>query len=654
MDRLKALLLETERANTEIVKDRVEVIGLTIASCLNRAADYLRADLSQLDYEIIEKGKKSLLNTVPYRVQVSHLPEQNAFADLEELSIKLGVGDRLMSEELDKYITPKHMDGRVVVRNYRTGVYLTVFPPLGDGKAVDVNLAMSRVQQAGIANFDQARVESVVKEASGDAIKIANYLPRPDHDSSVKVDITPDEMKAYIKVTAPKSGGRHLEVVDVVTALKAHGVVLGFREDELHAALLDDRYMQEILAAEGVPAKHGQDARIDYKVNIKKDTINFEEDAKGRVDFKEMNLVENVVVGQVLAEKIPATMGQAGRTIFNRIVEARNGKDIELRQGRGTILSEDGSKLIAEINGQVVYSSGRIAVEPVYRVVGDVGPKTGNIMFLGSVVIGGSVLDGFEVKAAGNVEIGGTVQKAKIEAEGDIIVRGGVQGAEMESTGGSLIAKFVQNAVVHVATDVTVGEGILHSKVEAGNIVHCNGRRAQIVGGSIRATREVRARMLGSQAYTPTEIVVGTDPRVLAQFEELSAIHKETDEKLGKTRKTLATLNARKSADPDGFGEEQQQTLEKTEHTVGKLEAKLNETTEEIQKLEAYMNELGSEGKVHAERELFPGVVVTIKDANQNISDTYNAVTMAYDNGYVKIGKLEKAETADRSWRSRR
>ena len=66
------------------------------------------------------------------------------------------------------------------------------------------------------------------------------------------------------------------------------------------------------------------------------------------------------------------------------------------------------------------------------------------------------------------------------------------------------------------------------------------------------------------------------------------------------------------------------------------------------------MNELGSEGKVHAERELFPGVVVTIKDANQNISDTYNAVTMAYDNGYVKIGKLEKAETADRSWRSRR
>lgn len=654
MDKLKALLQEEEQANTELVTDRVEVIGLTIASCLNRASEYLQADLSQLDYEIIEKGKQSLFTTIPYRVQVSHLPEQNAFADLEELSIKLGVGDRLMSDELDQYVTPKHMDGRVLVRNYRTGVFLTVFAPLGDGKPVEPGLALQRIQQAGIASFDQPKIEEIVKEAAGEATKIASYVPRPDHDSSVKVDITPDEMKAYIKVTPPKPGGRHLEAVDVVTALKAHGVVLGFKEDDINAALLDDKYMQEILAAEGQPAKHGQDARIDYKVNVKKDTINFEEDAKGRVDFKELNLVENVVVGQVLAEKIPLTIGQSGRTIFNRINEARNGKDVELRQGRGTILSEDGMKLIAEINGQVVFSSGRISVEPVYRVVGDVGPKTGNIMFLGSVVIGGSILDGFEVKAAGNVEVGGTVQKGKIEAEGDIVVRGGVQGAEIESTGGSLFAKFVQKATIRVATDITVGEGILHSTVEAGNIIHCNGRRAQIVGGNIRATREVRARMLGSQAYTPTEIVVGTDPRILAQFEEASGIHKETEEKLGKTKKTLATLNARKDADPDGFGEDQQQTLEKTEQTVKKLTAKVEEHAEEMQKLEDYMNELGSEGKVHAERELYPGVVVTIKDANQNISDTYNAVTMTYDNAYVKIGKLEKAESSDRSWRNRR
>lgn len=648
MDRLKEALISADKEETEIVKDRVEVIGMSIASCLNRASEYLNQDLSMLDYEILERGKQSFLTPVPFRVQVSILPPEERYADLEEFSMKLGVGDRLLSPELDEYVQPKHRDGRALVRNYRTGVFLRVDPPAGDGKAVDMDTVYTRLQQAGCQNFDQARVEEAVREALGQPIKVANYVPRPENDSSVKVDITPDEMKAYARVTPPRPGGRHLEVVDVVTALKAHGVVLGFKEEEIQKALDEDRYMQDIVAAEGQPPKHGQDARIDYKVNVKKDQVSFEEDAQGKVDYKQMNLVENVVVGQILAEKIPATQGTSGRTIFNRIVEARDGKDNELKQGRGTILSDDGQKLIAEINGQVVFSNNKISVEPVYRVVGDVGPKTGNIMFLGSVVIGGSILDGYEVKAAGNVEVGGAVQKARVEAEGDIIVKGGVQGANLESTGGSVFAKFIQNAEIHASTDVVAGEGILHSTVESGKSVHCNGRRAQIVGGAIRATKDVRARMIGSQAYTTTEVTVGTDPRVLAQFEELTGMLKDTDDKLGKTKKTIATLNARKNADPEGFGEEQQQLLDKHESTRNKLNKKREEIQEEVTKIEEYMQELGQEGKVHAERELFPGVTVTIRDANQNIADTYRAVTLSYDNGYVKIGKLEKNEEQSR------
>ncbi|MCB1317983.1 MAG: DUF342 domain-containing protein, partial [Leptospiraceae bacterium] len=465
MDRLKEVLLNADQSNEATIKDRVEVIGLTIASCLNRAADYLNSDLSMLDYEILERGKRSFFNTQPYRLQVSILPAEERFADLEEFSLKLGVGDRLLDEDLEQFATPKHQDGRVIVRIYRSGVFLIVEKPLGDGKPVDENQALTQLQRTGVQNFDQSRVSEVVREALGQPIKIGNYMPKPEADSSFKVDITPDEMKAYVKITPPRPGGRHLEVVDVVTGLKAHGVVIGFKEDDIQAALLEDRYMQDIIAAEGVPAKHGADARIDYKVNIKKDQVNFEEDAKGRVDYKQMNLVENVVVGQILAEKLPAQRGVNGRTIFNRIVEARDGKDIELKQGRGTILSEDGNKLIAEINGQVVLSNNKLSVEPVYRVVGDVGPKTGNIMFLGSVIIGGNVLDNYEVKAAGNVEVGGAVQKARIEAEGDVIVRSGVQGAHIESTGGSLFAKFIQNAEIYVANDVVAGEGILHTKV---------------------------------------------------------------------------------------------------------------------------------------------------------------------------------------------
>jgi len=293
----------------------------------------------------------------------------------------------------------------------------------------------------------------------------------------------------------------------------------------------------------------------------------------------------------------------------------------------------------------------------VHRVNGDVGPKTGNIMFLGSVSISGNVLDNYEVKAAGNVEIGGAVQKARVEAEGDIIVKQGIhgrEGAHVESTGGDLYAKFIQSAEVFVSGNATVAEGILHSKVEAGGTVHCNGRRAQIVGGSIRAGREVRAKLIGSQAYTSTEIIVGTDPRILAQYEEITGMLKEEESALSKTQKEIATLEARKKADPSSFTDEQNDSLDKKKQFVEKQKGSIAELGDEIARLEEYMDDLGGEGRVHAEKEIFPGVVVTIKDKSQNIADSYKSVSLSYENGYVKIGKLEKLEKARASRNIRR
>jgi len=115
----------------------------------------------------------------------------------------------------------------------------------------------------------------------------------------------------------------------------------------------------------------------------------------------------------------------------------------------------------------------------------------------------------------------------------------------------------------------------------------------------------------------------------------------------------VATLEARLKADPDGFSEEQQEDLNKKRQRISKHQSKINELQEEIQRLDEYMQELGADGRVHVEKQLFPGVVITIKDQSQEIKDNYNSVSVTYDDGYVKIGKLEKDESASRSWRNR-
>ncbi len=656
MDRLKETLLQSKEQPANTPNDRVEIIGLSIASCLNRAKVHWSTDLICLDYEILERGKQSLFHTKPYRLNVSLLPEEERFSELEEFSFKLGVGDRLSDKALDEYIVPKDKDGQIVVRNYLEGVFMMAIPPVGKGVKMDVGEAMKKIRQAGTQSFDERLVQKIVKQATGKPVKIAEFIHISENDSACKVEISSDKMKAIIRIYPPRQGGRHLRVHDVVATLKSHGIVTGFKEKQVEEALFNNNYRNEVVAAEGIHPKHGADATIDYKVNIKRDQLKLQEDLLGRVDFKNMNIIENVVTGQILAQKIPPQKGVTGCTIFNEIVQAKNGKDIVLKAGKGTILSEDGIMLMSEINGQVTLSYGVICVEPVYRVSGDVGPRTGNVNFLGSVVISGSVLNGFSVKAVGNIEIHGSLQKATVAAEGDIVVRSGIQGGRVESTGGCVLAKYIQDAKISSVENVLVADGILRSQIDAKDSIICNGRKAQIVGGRMRAQKEIRARMIGSTAYTATELTVGIDPGILNKNEKMTKSLKEVNATLVGIQKTIATLQARKKADERGFTEKQKDALATNIEKQETLSSRKKELETEIDKLEKYFDLNETDSKIHAEKQIFPGCVVNILKANHNIANPYNAVTLSYDSGYIKIEKLEKKKDnmpSFHKWRSR-
>ncbi|MFN3605464.1 MAG: FapA family protein [Leptonema sp. (in: bacteria)] len=644
MDPLKAMLLEVEEKHKSEIEDKVVVIGNSIRDCLKKASEYFNKDITHLDYEILEKGKRGFFTKKPYKLLVYVMEISNPYKELEEFSMKLGVGDKLLSEELDKYIQPKNIDGYFKVRIYKEGAFLIVCPPKGNGKAVQMEECIRRIEQRGVANYDINKVEKAVKQAKCEPVKIADFIPITENNSTCKIEITPDEMKALVKITPPKKGGCDLKLEDIVNLLKSKGVVIGFKEENIQKALDDELYMEDIVGAEGIPPKHGKDAYIVYKVKINKQ-LELEEDEKGNVDYKNLHLVENVVAGQILAEKIPPEKGIPGRTLTNKIIPARDGKDKEIKPGKNTVLSEDGRFLKAEINGQVVFINNKISVEEVHRVLGDVGPKTGNIEVLGSVQITGSVLDNHTVKAGGNIEINNSVQKSLIEAGGNIIIKGGIfgqDGAKVISTSGSVIARYIQNASVFSLVDVKVEEAIMHSTVEAGERVICEGRRAQIVGGKIRAKKEVIARIIGSNAHPKTEIDVGYDPVLLKKFEELNQILKSKTEHLNKLKKEKQTLEVRKKSDPDSFLAEQRKKLEQITEEISKLEEEIKQFESEKNEIQQEMDQLASEGRVIVEKQVFPGVIIRIKDATYTVMDDRFSVEYVYKEGKIIEQKFDK------------
>jgi len=527
----------------------------------------------------------------------------------------------------------------------KSGIFITVFPPVGTGKDATMDDADRALMAKSIQNYDIAQITKLVKEKSGEPLKIGEWHPNKEFDSTATVNIDADEMKAFITVRPPERFGRVLEVEDVVSFLENFGVRYGIMNDAIEKMLENEVYRVPVLVAKGKAVVEGEDARINYNFRVDDETVTLHE-KNGKVDYHNLDKVQNVIVGQVLATKVEATIGEAGRKVTGERMNAQSGKDVPLIAGKNCLMSEDGLEVTSEINGRVYFHNKKVNVEPVYEVDGSVNLETGNIVFLGTVIVNGSVEDGFSIKAAGDVEIHGSVSKATIEAEGNVKVRQGVMGRDegVIKAGGSVSAKFLEHVKVTAGNDVTVTQAIMHSIVDAGSRVLCVGtKKAQIVGGRIRAHKEVNAKEIGSKASTETEIEVGIDPQSREKLSALELEKRDSMARIGDLSKEIITLQNQKG--PGGFlPEEKEERLQNDIVEKGELEERIKEVEEEIGELKVYLNMLESSGKVCASKMVYPGVHIIVKDAPFEVKDNFKFVTFSQEGGEIKINPYEEYE----------
>lgn len=328
---------------------------------------------------------------------------------------------------------------------------------------------------------------------------------------------------------------------------------------------------RKMTVASGRAAVHGENAVIELLIeeNGSRGPMVLED---GRVDFFNLGIVRTVLKDQLLARKTPPTEGVHGIGVNGAVLQAKNGRDVRLPQGKNTVASEDGLELFADTDGHVSYNprENKINVFDVFEVRGDVDFAVGNIEFLGNVKINGSVLPGFKIVAAGDIEVVGYVDGAILEAGGDVLVRGGVQmrSKGLIKSGGSVRSRFLQGATVEAGVDVVIRDSIMHCTVSAGRNVYMEAQKAVIVGGLVRAGCEVRTRTLGSPMATPTEVEVGVHPHLRLEMAELHSKLKDLYLNIDKTKKALAMLD-NMAGIANQLPPEKQALREKLTHTYG-------------------------------------------------------------------------------------
>jgi uncharacterized protein (DUF342 family) len=364
----------------------------------------------------------------------------------------------------------------------------------------------------------------------------------------------------------------------------------------------------------------------------------------GKVSLFDLDLIHNVEAGALLAIRTLPTLGEPGVTVFGKPIRARPGRAARVRAGSGARLSSDGLQIFATIPGHAALVGDVVTVSPVYHVRGDVGPATGNVEFVGSVTITGNVGAGYRVRAGGDLEIQGGVTAGDVEAAGSVSVRYGIRGQRGNGrvvAAGAVRAKFIEYAVVRAGESIYASDGIIQSTVEAGGKVEVLGQRGSIVGGRILARTGVSARDFGSPHGIPTEIVVGADPALVTEAQNLPARETALASQLEQVQQRV--LHLREQNRLTGLSAPAREELQKLHDVYRSLlehRAQLNQRKEELAQLLLALRGAA----VVALDTCHPEVRITVGTATRLVRETLRATRFERN---LKTYEIDLVELAD-------
>ena len=465
------------------------VKGTDLPSLLSKVAKHFNVDINKIKYEVLRKSP--------------------------ELEVKVWTEHESETSE-DKFFIELKDDG----------IFLTV-KEIDDVKSLTLKKILKYIENNKIKDINIEAIESALFKLN-EAVKIAEFDKEYYIDSIPIIEIL-NNMEATIKITKPNRG-RDTSLEAILKLAEEMKITYGLRKKAIQTMLSEKIYDRKVILARGKEVKHGTDAFIKYTFqeesnNKKKSNENKE---LKNVDFKELNLFQNAAEDEILAQKIPLVYGEDGIDIFGKTITAKLPKDIQIIPGKNTYVTDDGMYLKSKIDGQLIQKGKSLSVEPILTIPSNVDYATGNIDFLGSVIVKGNVISGFSIKSGKDIYVEGLVEDCQLIAEGCIVVNNGILGNEefihtIYAKEG-LKAQFIQHMKIKTDGFVEVSKHILHSSIEAKDKVVVTSGTGKIIGGEIKSQKGIECNIAGGPFETPTKLILDVYSETI---KEESDINKE-------------------------------------------------------------------------------------------------------------------------------
>ncbi|MBD5540804.1 MAG: DUF342 domain-containing protein [Lachnospiraceae bacterium] len=464
--------------------------------------------------------------------------------------------------------------------------------------------------------------------------------------SMTYVRVTEDDRQAWLYLV-PKEDGSVYTKDELVMILNENEVVAGIDEDLLIAMAKKKVYEREIKVAEFVEPVEGKDGYYEYFFDVNSETKKPAIREDGSVDYQSMNMVNNVKKGTVLAKYHPAVEGIPGSDVRGFEVSVAAVRSLPSVQGKGVIKDpEDENTYLAGQDGKVELKNGKIMLNNIHQITGDVDQIIGKIEFFGDVLISGNVEAGTVIRAGKSLTIEGTVEAANLTAGGDIILKRGIQGSQKAKVvcRGDLYADFIEHTYVQAGGNVEANI-ILNSQIEAEGKVVLTGKKGTLVGGNVHGTKGIDCKELGNDVEVKTIVHAGCMPEFITQQRRL---YKEEDDLKAELQELYAELreveNKAKVMGADTPLVTVQ--LNALKNKKQKLDEKIQACNEELLGISVYI-ERAKDAKIRVDGNLYKGSIICIDQCRMPIVN--NTMFMEYRNisGMIAGSVIVKGDGAN-------
>lgn len=390
---------------------------------------------------------------------------------------------------------------------------------------------LNRLPQKPTGHLKQEAEEQITVSQESQNLNTATILER-----GMKLTISQDTITAFISKTDDFDD--NITLHDIKYILRSQGIIFGIVDDTLIQGFIDSRGFKTkpFKIAMGVEPQKGADASITYFFDTDRLKVG-KISSKGTIDFKERGDIPRVAALDVLAEKKPPVEGCDGKNVFGETTVVTPAKDIKMKYGKGARASEDGLKIIAQIDGQPKLSwAGMISVLDEFTAE-NVDYESGHIDYQGNVKIKGCVQSGFKVSGENirAAEIDGGI----IHAEGDLSVAGGINEAVIYAKG-NVWAKFIHKSTILCMGDLYANKEIVESTIE--NSGACVINQGKIIASTINSKMGIYACNIGTERSISTTLKVGVDTFMEKELAKLKKTITGNQQKLLKAKEKKAEL----------------------------------------------------------------------------------------------------------------